>query len=84
MRMNLSTNSTLECEWFDVRRELFVCALIINLLVASANFLEPRCFGSGARPFAIRGNPIWRVVIEELEKRPYSLSTCLVEYRRFL
>lgn len=49
-------------------------ALIIETLVASANFLEPQCFGIGARLLAPRGNPIWLVVNEEFEMRPYSLS----------
>lgn len=56
-----------------VRRDS--CAMIIEFLVASASFLEPRCFGNGARLLALRGDPIWHLAIEELEKRPYSLST---------
>lgn len=58
MKTNFLTSSTLECKSvLDNVNLCLVGAVIIDILVASANFLEPRCFGSGARLFAMRGNP---------------------------
>ncbi len=73
--MRFLESSILGCKFLaTMYDENMFSAMIIELLVAPATFLEPRCLGSGARLFALWGNPIWLLVNEDFEKRPYSLS----------